>query len=243
MAKDLAIPEITPHLNPAYWQRGGEGHSLGIGEAVFYESSGKQGDFIKDARYAKKILEAKVPSQGITPIHTFEPGTVFDPRNFYPGTVLLLAKERLRGTVLSKEEAAVAAVQPLPARLLDTFPCFDVRGTFMRDENTKRWYESSVCWGVVLPEGRSNPFLTISANRVGASGAGVKVLNLYFTPEQAPVTIGETVHHRWSAGYEGLDRVNALHVIAEGTPQRSRKRQKVFSLLPGLISRPVSGLS
>jgi|GEM_PF-4674474 len=215
--------EITPYLNPNYW----DGHSLGVGEA----SSEVRGGFsLSDSRYARKTLNTRIRHDSVVPLETFRRGEVFNPTGYEPGTVILFRQESLYGDAVESDyEIEELMQQPMPERLVVTSPSFDDFVPLTTAKDDKRSYLNQVRWGVVPRDNDKNYISSTMASAVRLRGASVRVYSPSINTD-GPIAIGETRH--WSANKdvsERLDRINILHVIAYGVAER--KKQRFFSLL------------
>jgi hypothetical protein len=217
-------PDIAPYLNPNYW----DGHVLGQAEETV-QSIGVPVLSSSDGRFAKTAIEANLRSDNLSPLHTFDSGEVFDPTMYQPGTIVLFREEKLRGEPIGSDYSLEElTAQPVPLRASSTSPSFGNRSPIIAATDGSRTYVSHVRWGVVPRQQRNGgEYITSTpASRVVERGIGARAVSAVINAP-APITVGETVHRN-----QGIYRVNILHLIANGSPERSRKR--VFGFMPQL---------
>jgi len=213
--------DIQPYLNPTYW----DGHTLGVGET---QTSGS--DVWPDQRFARQAI-SRVRSS-VVPLYTFTTGEVFDPVAYHPGTVVLFREEQLKGDpVLEDYSLEELSAQALPVRPTATSPSFGEESPAIVAKDDKRTYFSSVRWGVVPKENDGGYLFSAPASGVFISGLGARAVTP-FVDISAPITVGETRHQPASMPFtpERLRRINILHLVSYGSPERRRNR--IFSRLP-----------
>jgi hypothetical protein len=220
MLENVNQVDIRPYLNPKFW----DGHTLGFGVA----QDGYGGGYsYSDSRSSRKVINTRLRSNNVFPLHTFTTGDTFNPAGYEPGTVVLFRQDKMYGDRVEPDYSIdELAKQSLPLRETTTFPSFGERTplTLSKQAVGDSHYLSQVRWGVVLRDKTESFISSTPASSVFERGVNVRAY-MPFINKKGQITIGETVHSRApSSCYERLRRINILHIIAFGEPERQKRR-------------------
>lgn len=179
--------DIAPYLNPNHW----DGHTLGIGD--LNDSASADYNF-GESNYARKVINARVRSNAVVPLHTFQQGQIFNTAGYEPGTVVLFHEEILYGSSVEDDYNVDELMeQELPPRSTVTSPSFGDNAPFTFAKDGKRQYASSARWGVVPRINQADHLLSTPATFVIERGIGARACSPFLSTH-APILVGESLH-------------------------------------------------
>lgn len=213
-------PELTPYLNPAYW----DGHMLGDGQttAPHPDAYLVSAHNARLARFTRKALKEKLGAMHTYfPLQTFGTDELFDAEGFAPGTVTLFDTEVLWYKKAGDPPNLAQHATEIPERPTDLAPHLDAWGSAYvchGDAELGVKYSRSIRWGVIVQDDERKGLFAISTTATSKLPSGRVVLDS-LVPHPVPIEVGKTHHTKPTE----LRRTNVLHICMSGGTNREQQ--------------------